>query len=96
MGRPGPCPDCGAAIGELHRDGCDVEPCPHCGWQAFGCAHFDRSDPRRRVWNGKWPGEEDCERLDFFINGDQDFPDLNRLFTDCVWNTDAQRWERKQ
>jgi hypothetical protein len=41
-------------------------------------------------------GEEDCERLNFLVNGDPDFPDLNRLFTDCVWDADAQRWERKQ
>ena len=45
---------------------------------------------------GKWPGEDDCERLGFFVNGDPDFPDLNWLFTDCVWDADAQRWERKQ
>ena len=42
----------------------------------------------RQVWTGKWPGEDDCERLDFFVNGDPDFPDLNRLFTDCVWDAD--------
>ena len=92
----GPCPDCGAPIGERHRDGCDVERCPHCGWGALGCAHFHADDPRRQVWTGKWPGEEDCERLGFFVNDDPEFPDLNRLFTDCVWDTDTQRWERKQ
>jgi hypothetical protein len=53
-------------------------------------------DPRREVWTGKWPGEDDCERLGFFVNGDPDFPDLNRLFIDCVWDADTQRWERKQ
>jgi hypothetical protein len=34
--------------------------------------------------------------LDFFVNGDPAFPDLNRLFTDCVWDADNGRWERKQ
>jgi hypothetical protein len=90
------CPDCGAPIGERHRAGCDIERCPHCGWSALGCAHFHADDPRRQAWNGKWPGEEDCERLGFYSNGDPDLPDLNRLFTDCVWDADTQRWERKQ
>ena len=61
----------------------------HCGWQALGCLHFDANDARRQAWNGKWPGEDDCERLDFFVNGDPDFPDLNPLFTDCVWDADT-------
>jgi hypothetical protein len=25
--------------------------------------HFNPNDARRQVWNGKWPGEDDCERL---------------------------------
>jgi hypothetical protein len=37
--------------------------------------HFHGDDPRREVWTGKWPGEEDCERLNFFVNGDGSFPD---------------------
>jgi predicted RNA-binding Zn-ribbon protein involved in translation (DUF1610 family) len=81
-----PCPDCGAPIGQRHREGCDVERCPHCGWSVIGCAHFHADDPRRQVWTGKWPGQEDCERLDFFVNDEPDFPDLNRLFT-ISWPT---------
>ena len=30
----------------------------------------------------------------FFVNGDRSFPDLNRLFAECVWNADRQRWEQ--
>ena len=41
-------------------------------------------------------GEEDCERLGFYSNRDPDFPDLDRLFTDCVWDADTGRWEQKQ
>jgi hypothetical protein len=63
---------------------------------SLGCAHFHNDDPRGEVWTGQWPGEDDCTRLGFYVNGDPDFPDLNRLFTDCVWDADAQRWERKQ
>ncbi|MBS6953521.1 MAG: hypothetical protein KH230_09830 [Enterocloster asparagiformis] len=31
------CHDCGAAIGECHRMGCDVEECPICHRQLIGC-----------------------------------------------------------
>lgn len=89
------CPDCGARVGEKHKDGCDVERCPHCGWQALGCAHFHPDDPRRQAWDGRWPGEADCERLGFFVGGDSSFPDLNRLFTECDWNPERQRWEER-
>jgi hypothetical protein len=76
------CPDCGVPIGENHEDGCDVERCPHCGGQALGCVGFDPSDPRRQPWDGRWPGEADCERLGFFVGGDRAFPDINRLFAE--------------
>jgi hypothetical protein len=62
----------------------------------LGSAHFHAHDPRRELWTGRWPGEADCARLGFYVNSDPDFPDLNRLFTDCVWDADARRWEWKQ
>jgi hypothetical protein len=61
----------------------------------LGCVGFDSNDPRHEPWTGKWPGEADCERLGFFVNGDRDFPDLNRLFAECVWNPEWQRWEER-
>jgi hypothetical protein len=42
------------------------------------------------------PGADDCARLSFHVNGDPDFTDLSHLFTDCVWDAGARRWERKQ
>jgi hypothetical protein len=89
------CPDCGVAIGDKHKNGCDVERCPHCGGQALGCSGFELSDPRREAWTGRWPGEADAERLGFFIAGDRSLPDINRLFAECAWNPERQRWEPK-
>jgi len=31
------CPDCGAAEGQLHVPGCDVEVCPACGGRVVSC-----------------------------------------------------------
>ena len=88
-------PDSGAPSPSAIARAADIERCYHCG-QALGCLHFDPNDARRQAWNGKWPGEDDCERLNFFVNGSPDFPDLNWLFTDCVCDADSGRWERKQ
>ena len=82
------CPDCNAALGEKHEDGCDVERCPHCGGQALGCVGFNPNDPRLEPWTGKWPGEADCERFD------RSLPDINRLLAECIWNAERQRWEQ--
>jgi hypothetical protein len=31
------CPDCGAAIGQFHHLGCDLEACPLCQGQLYFC-----------------------------------------------------------
>jgi hypothetical protein len=39
------CHDCAVVKGELHVPGCDVERCPVCGGQVFGCdCAYDDSD----------------------------------------------------
>ena len=37
------CPDCNAALGEKHEDGCDVERCPHCGGKHSGASGSTRT-----------------------------------------------------
>ncbi|MFO8072595.1 MAG: hypothetical protein R6V85_12035 [Polyangia bacterium] len=31
------CPDCGAALGQLHVPGCEEEQCPACSERVLGC-----------------------------------------------------------
>jgi hypothetical protein len=56
------CPDCGVAVGEPHRAGCDVERCSVCYGQRMLCdcvAH----EPLAVAWEGEWPGAAACRFL---------------------------------
>jgi hypothetical protein len=56
------CPDCGAALAEPHRPGCDVEPCSVCFRQRLTC-DCSGHDPLASVWEGEWPGAAACRQL---------------------------------
>jgi len=62
------CHGCGAAIGEQHDRVCDVPRCRATGLQWDSCDHKSPSPVPHEpdVWTGRWPGEEDCERLGWF------------------------------
>ena len=47
------CHDCGARIGDIHTDGCDVERCPRCDGQLISCGCAD---------DGWWPPDDERER----------------------------------
>lgn len=57
------------------------------------------------VWTGQHPGSAECEEYGFWCIGppwkrcSKETPgarhDLNRLVTECIWNRDAKRWERR-
>ncbi len=38
------CDDCGTKRGNIHRLGCDLEPCPRCNGQAISCNCFYEDD----------------------------------------------------
>ena len=44
------CHDCGAAIGEYHHPGCDMEPCPRCGEQYAFCDCV--TGEKQELWEG--------------------------------------------
>jgi hypothetical protein len=70
------CPDCGAKTGELHRLGCDVEPCPRCGRQLLSCLHYllggaqPPPDEERLPWTGERPGERECRAFGWWAKRD--------------------------
>ena len=101
------CHGCGAAVGEVHDKVCDVARCCATGLQYASCDHAAALPVSHKpdVWTGRWPGEEDCERLGWFSHlmpgdgwvacgphhpGAQ--PDLNRLYAEAEWDPIAGHW----
>jgi hypothetical protein len=102
------CPDCGAAIHQQHRDGCDVARCVRHGYQLLSCpgpgphGWAARSD----TWSGFWPGELECMAYGFYAKPNPNgpgwvpcevtepgaVPDLNRLYREGRWDTTTRRW----
>lgn len=111
------CPGCGAAVGEQHDRVCDVARCRATGLQWMACdltepvpvARETAAAPRVAhepdTWTGRWPGEQDCERLGFLArfvpgrgwvpcapddSGAQ--PDFERLRAEASWDPRLGRW----
>jgi hypothetical protein len=104
------CHGCGAAVGEQHDRVCDVARCRATGLQWDACDHTSTAPVPHEpdVWTGRWPGEEDCERLGWFARlepgqgwvpcesdapGAQ--PDINRLYAEAEWDPIAGLWKPK-
>lgn len=98
------CPDCHAAPGVLHSNGCDIERCPDCGRQAAGCDCTSRQRAGL-PWTGEYPGVDECRELGWYarlvvghgwVRCDADAegaaPDLNRLMVEATWNPDQGRY----
>ena len=69
------CPDCAVKVGESHDHNCDVARCTECGGQRLQC---DCELEKEEVWNGLWPGTEECHEQKLV----------------CCWNDDKEwRWD---
>lgn len=105
------CQGCGAGVGEVHDRVCDVARCRATGQQWARCDHLTPSPIPHQpdVWSGRWPGEEDCERLGWFArlepgrgwqrcdaNDLGAEPDLNRLFVEAKWDAESGHWVSEQ
>src|SRR5262245_18280013 len=101
------CQGCGAAVGGQHDRICNVTRCRATGQQWMLCAVTDESTTVHQpdVWTGRWPGEEDCERLGFLARytpgegwipctaGEADAqPDFTRLHAEASWDAQRGRW----
>lgn len=102
------CPDCDAAAGEVHDDGCAVERCPRCGNQrvSCGCPRRAVSKFQRQPWSGEWPGLAECREFGWwclrnprgagYVPVPEGTPgaleDMNRLATEARWDRDKGRW----
>lgn len=100
-----PCPCCGVGVGELHQHACTVERDPDTGLQLI------RQPPPTRPrlpWTGEWPGEAECREFGWYarpVPGQgwvrceprQDAsPDINRLYSEAIWDAEAGRFRRRQ
>ena len=101
------CPDCGVAVGERHRPGCDIERCPLCGGQLLSCACTGKELYGLPFipWTGEFPGNSECREYGLYAKfvpnrgwvpcgKDEEgaTEDLNRLHELGTWDAERQRW----
>ncbi|WP_319461265.1 recombinase family protein [Micromonospora sp. RTP1Z1] len=107
----GTCPACEVAIGEEHRDDCDVAECLATGMKRMWCrAHLEGHDCGRADWTGRWPAHRECREFGWHVRWDVEAkkfvrcspdvegsgPDLSRLYEHARWDQAARRWVRRR
>lgn len=105
---PDHCPSCGVAPGEKHRGHCNVAHCPKCGHNFYTChCHLTLAELKQLPlvrWNGESPTSAACREFSLYgkWNKDRFVPcfgqdpqaeeDLDRLFSEGVWDVPEQKW----
>lgn len=102
------CPDCDAAPGSWHKNGCGWEQCPYCGEHLADCNCCADGPPPlddRIAWSGACSWLVACLEFGFFerdVNGrwrpchaDEpgSQPDVSRLMRECAWSRLDKRFE---
>lgn len=82
------CPDCSAAIGQLHDGRCCLARCLATGLDRSG--HPTACPCPGDIWEGYYPGVVECTSLGWLIP--PGLPDLNRLYTQGEWDADQRLW----
>ena len=98
------CPDCDVAIGELHKQGCDISRCKLHGRQLISCYMPGGCSPT--TFTGYFHGTVEAIERGWFsyleagkgwIPCDESHPDaspdLNRVMKELNWNSASERFE---
>ena len=100
------CPDCCAAIGTLHKEGCDISRCKIHGRQLFQCLLSQKADDCISTrFNGYYPGTLEAFERDWYTyldenktwtrceaNHPQAALDINRVMTELVWDSNQEKF----
>jgi hypothetical protein len=104
------CPDCKAAEGRWHKQGCKWEQCPYCGNFLTDCGPCQGWPPLddRIVWQGCCPWLLACADLGLFerqVDGQWEpcraedpgsQPDVLRFLHHYRWNREAKQFEPRR
>lgn len=82
------CPDCSAAIGEVHDERCCLARCLATGLDRS--SHPATCPCPRDIWDGRYPGIVECTPVGWLIP--PGLPDLNRLYTQADWDVGQRLW----
>ncbi len=101
------CPvrECAVLAGARHSNNCSIARCKEHGQQFISCDSNGSHTPS--IFKGEYPGTSEAIQRGWFVKlvegkgwiecGKDDpgaKPDLNRVMTDLVWNSDLEKFSK--